>query len=155
MIFYLILGLFLVIAGYALLHWYVRADPKDVLYLIKWGGAIIILLLFAWLALSGKLAFAFGTLPVLFIWFQRFRTVFQIVKGVRRFFGKTQQSPKRSGQNMTREEALSILGLEEGASKAEIKAAYHRVIKEAHPDHGGSDDWAATVNRAKDVLLND
>lgn len=155
MIFYLILGLFLLIAAYALLHWFVRADTKDVLYLIKWGGGIILLLLIAWLALSGKLAFAFGAIPVLFIWFQRFRTIFQIVKGVNGFFGSSKPKPKKPSQNMTREEALEILGLEEGASKEEIKAAYHRVIKEAHPDHGGTDEWAALVNRAKDVLVND
>jgi hypothetical protein len=54
---------------------------------------------------------------------------------------------------MSKEDALRILGLEAGASEAEIKAAYHRLISSLHPDRGGSDYLAAQVNRARDVLL--
>lgn len=54
---------------------------------------------------------------------------------------------------MSKEDALRILGLETGASEAEIKAAYHRLISSLHPDRGGSDYLAAQVNRARDVLL--
>lgn len=56
---------------------------------------------------------------------------------------------------MTRGQALSVLGLEEGATKKEIKAAYQRIISGLHPDHGGSDYLAAQVNEAKAVLLDD
>lgn len=54
---------------------------------------------------------------------------------------------------MSRDDALRILGLESGASEADIKAAYHRLIAGLHPDRGGSDYLAAQVNRARDVLL--
>lgn len=54
---------------------------------------------------------------------------------------------------MSKEDALRILGLEAGASEAEVKAAYHRLISGLHPDRGGSDYLAAQVNRARDVLL--
>ncbi|MCU0893235.1 MAG: DnaJ domain-containing protein [Rhodospirillales bacterium] len=54
---------------------------------------------------------------------------------------------------MSKEDALRILGLEAGASQAEIKAAYHRLIASLHPDRGGSGYLAAQVNRARDVLL--
>ncbi len=60
----------------------------------------------------------------------------------------------RSGA-MTRAEALAVLGLSEGASRQDIKAAYQRIISGLHPDHGGSDYLAAQVNEAKDVLLGD
>ena len=56
---------------------------------------------------------------------------------------------------MTREQALAVLGLEEGASRDQIKAAYQRIISGLHPDHGGSDYLAAQVNEAKAVLLGD
>ncbi|MEQ9575693.1 MAG: hypothetical protein RLN77_08945, partial [Rhodospirillales bacterium] len=52
--------------------------------------------------------------------------------------------PSRSGA-MTRAEALAVLGLSEGASRQDIKAAYQRIISGLHPDHGGSDYLAAQV----------
>ncbi|MBL6928962.1 MAG: DnaJ domain-containing protein [Rhodospirillales bacterium] len=54
---------------------------------------------------------------------------------------------------MTRDEAFQVLGLESGATDEEIKAAYHRLIGNLHPDHGGSTYLAAKINQAKDVLL--
>ena len=54
---------------------------------------------------------------------------------------------------MTREEAYEVLGLQPGASEAEIRAAHHRLMRSAHPDSGGSDWLATRVNQARDVLL--
>lgn len=54
---------------------------------------------------------------------------------------------------MGREEALAVLGLAEGASEADIRAAHRRLMRAAHPDGGGSDWLASRVNEARDVLL--
>jgi hypothetical protein len=65
-----------------------------------------------------------------------------------------QEPPPRNPRvDMTRQEALSVLGLAEGASPDEIRAAHRRLIQRVHPDVGGSADLAARINRAKDVLL--
>ena len=51
------------------------------------------------------------------------------------------------------DKARDVLGLSEGATEAEIRAAWLRLMRTAHPDGGGSDWLAARVNQAKDVLL--
>ena len=62
-------------------------------------------------------------------------------------------APRGPRSDMTREEALAVLGLAEGATEEEIKAAHRRLIRRTHPDAGGTADLAARINRAKDVLI--
>jgi DnaJ-like protein len=64
-----------------------------------------------------------------------------------------QPPPRGPRTDMTREEALAVLGLAEGATEEEIRAAHRRLIRRTHPDAGGTADLAARINRAKDVLL--
>jgi hypothetical protein len=58
-----------------------------------------------------------------------------------------------SSARMSAAEARSMLGVEEGASRAEIEAAYKRLIIRVHPDHGGASGLAIQLNAARDVLL--
>lgn len=57
------------------------------------------------------------------------------------------------GGPMTEAEALSMLGLDQDATVDDIKAAHRRLMKQVHPDTGGSAYLAARVNEAKEVLL--
>jgi hypothetical protein len=60
-----------------------------------------------------------------------------------------------TGQSgMSLAEARRILGVEEGATKAEIQAAYTRLMRLAHPDKGGTAGLAAQLNAAREKLLS-
>ena len=61
--------------------------------------------------------------------------------------------PAQRPGGMSPEEAYDILGLEPDASKSEIISAHRRLMKQVHPDRGGSDALAAKINEAKDRLL--
>ena len=50
-------------------------------------------------------------------------------------------------------EARTILGVGEAATVAEVRAAYTRLMRLAHPDHGGTDKLAAQLNAARDRLI--
>jgi hypothetical protein len=61
--------------------------------------------------------------------------------------------PPPGGPDVTVEEAYAILGLAPGADTEAIREAHHRLMKQLHPDHGGTDYLAGKINRARDVLL--
>jgi hypothetical protein len=66
--------------------------------------------------------------------------------------GSAASSP--SSGDVTVTEAYAILGLAAGATADQIREAHHRLMKQLHPDHGGTDYLATKINRARDVLLN-
>ena len=66
--------------------------------------------------------------------------------------GSSRHAPP-SSSDISIDEAYAILGLSPGADEAAIRAAHHRLMKQLHPDHGGSDYLATKINRARDVLL--
>ena len=61
-------------------------------------------------------------------------------------------NPATRHVDMTRDQALSILGLSRGAEPRQIKDAHRRLMRTMHPDRGGTSEQAAQINRAKDVL---
>jgi hypothetical protein len=66
---------------------------------------------------------------------------------------EARSTPPSNSPDVTVEEAYAILGLTAGADAEAIKAAHHRLMKQLHPDHGGTDYLATKINRARDVLL--
>ena len=77
-----------------------------------------------------------------------------------KFFGAS--SPEENASNkphykaeMTRAEAIEILGLNANPTAEEIKLAHKKLMLKLHPDQGGNDYLAQRINQAKDLLLND
>jgi hypothetical protein len=62
-------------------------------------------------------------------------------------------SPGATQGGMSLREAREILGVDENAGRPEINAAYRRLMRRAHPDHGGSTGLASQLNAARDRLL--
>jgi hypothetical protein len=90
------------------------------------------------------------SLPLFEAWLDRAQPEWRSTWGA----GSSSANSATGGGTMTRSEALAILGLNEGATSAEVKAAHKRLMKDFHPDRGGSDYLAAKINAAKDMLLN-
>jgi hypothetical protein len=61
--------------------------------------------------------------------------------------------PSALGGQIGEAEARSILGVGAQASDDEIRAAYSRLMRMAHPDKGGTSGLAAQLNAARDRLL--
>ncbi|OJV33733.1 MULTISPECIES: J domain-containing protein [unclassified Sphingomonas] len=60
--------------------------------------------------------------------------------------------PKRP-EPAERKAARALLGVGPRADAEAIRAAHRRLMAEAHPDHGGSDNRARELNAARDLLL--
>ena len=54
---------------------------------------------------------------------------------------------------MDKAQARIVLGLGADATQADVVAAHRRLMQKLHPDRGGTDYLAATLNHAKEVLL--
>lgn len=68
------------------------------------------------------------------------------VASVREMFSGFAQIPAQAGQRAW----WAVLGLTQSATLMEIEAAYRKLARELHPDHGGSDTLMAELNQARD-----
>lgn len=126
---------------------FARARVATIKTFLAWIAALAGLSLLALMLLSGRGASALAALPFLIPLAANWWRARHPAQGPPR--GRT----VRSGPRMARAEALQVLGLQEGATEAEIRAAWLRLMQGAHPDRGGSDWLAARINQARDVLL--
>lgn len=173
----LLLGLLglLYVAGRGLLR---RLPPERrgrALRMFGWAGAAALLML----VLAGRVHWSLVALPPLAVvlrWGLQLLVALPLLSRALRSL-RGEGAPPRSGPSettsqhgqrgasgeragpaggrasMTGQQALEVLGLEQGASHEQIVAAHRRLMQKMHPDTGGSTYLAAQINQARDVLL--
>lgn len=136
------------------LRWLAKAQPRRVLHAFQAAGLAALVALGLWLMLTGRLAGIVAVVAGLAPWavrVLRLHALWQAFRGVRR---AAPPPPRPPAAGLSREEARQILGVGPRATAAEIKAAHRRLMRTAHPDHGGSSWIAARLNAARDLLLS-
>jgi hypothetical protein len=58
-----------------------------------------------------------------------------------------------AGDSLDEDDAYAVLGLTPGASPAAVKEAHRRLMKQYHPDYGGTVEMAARINAARERIL--
>jgi hypothetical protein len=148
MILWLLLGgvvLFVLLGG---MRAFEKASVTSIKALFAWIAALGGLSLALMLILTGRGGIALAALTLFGpLVYQRW----QAERG-RRVGGAGPRVRPRAG-GMSRAEAFEVLGLPPNASEADIREAYRRLMRGAHPDAGGSDWLAARINQARDILL--
>ena len=144
---YLLLLFGLLIGAYALYRFFINANTRQIKALFLTAAIAALVIALFYMALTGKLVAALGSGAAIIPF---------VISGLRD--GKNKEKKQSSAREAkseinTREDALDILGLKEGASDEEIKAAYQKLMKKVHPDHEGSEWMAAKLNQARGYLL--
>jgi DnaJ domain len=152
----LLAGLALFLLLMLFLRGYTGTNPRNMTRGFRLSGGVLLALATVALATAGRINFA--VLTGIAAW--------TLLFGARPPWQRTSYGPSGAGPGqargssglpqagaMSRAEALTVLGLREGASEAEIRAAHRRLIQQTHPDKGGTDYLAAKINEAKEVLL--
>ena len=135
------------LVGAGLAFWLFLSRPADqVAKLFQNGG----FLLFGLLAL----ALFMLRLPILAL-FAGVIAVSMWRKTMLRFQRQRHEPQSKPVFHLDRLQALTLLGLSQGATKAEIHKAYKEKMKQHHPDNGGDGQMAQRLNAARDLLLDD
>ena len=136
--------------GYQLLK---KPSPDNKKKLWQAGGVLLVVLSLLLVAM-GKLHWIGAAIATLFAGLKP--SLPWLAQYVPRLLGKKQADRQSTDSDMpsTREHALEVLGLEEGASEEDIIQAHRRLIQKCHPDKGGSEYLAVQLNKAKDILIS-
>lgn len=141
---YLLLIAGIILATIGLFRFLRKAPQREIHLLFLSAAAIGVAIAALFLTLTGKLPAAIAVLVALWpilSYYMKNRT------------DASPPPPQNGTMPNSRIEALEILGLKDGASEDDIRAAHLRLMKKLHPDSQGSDWLARKINAARDILL--
>ncbi|MFC3050714.1 DnaJ domain-containing protein [Kordiimonas pumila] len=148
---WLVAGIILAGLLFLLLGWWSNAEVKSAKRGLLFAVIIVCLLLAMLLVMRGH------TVTALIPGIYALGRVIGISKVLNNMRGNRSNKDGNGakGTDMSRREALDILGLDEGVTNAEVNSAYRRLMSKYHPDKGGSDWMAAKLSEARKVLLKE
>jgi len=154
----LILLLAVLLGALYLVRWFLTTPAETVATTIRKSLWLLLGLGLIFLAVTGKLniifAFIGSAIPLIARYLPHILRLLGVAKAIKsNGTGQQNHSPAYSTLAMNEQRALSILGLQKGASKNDIIEAHKRLMQKMHPDKGGSEELAAQINHAKDTLL--
>lgn len=129
--------------GWVALQWLPRADPASVKRWIFILAALALLIAIG-LLLTGRSAAVLPLVAATAAAFWR-RSLW------RRESRRAAATGPTAGMSI--EQARAVLGLGPDADHGAVVAAHRKLIRQLHPDKGGSEFLSSQINRARDVLL--
>jgi len=155
--------LLVIIVAFFGIRAFLKTSPAVLAYYIKRFLLIVAGLIALYLTVTGRLnwlfalagltvAFVLRLIPALLHYAPYLHRLWSEFTAAKQNTSQRQNKADVKGE-MSAEEAYEVLGLEAGASEAEIVAAHRKLMQKIHPDHGGSNYLAAKINLAKKVLL--
>ena len=142
----------IVVGGLWLIRKAGRSKPAEMRLLLQKIGGYSALGFAALLMVKGQIGFASGLLVV---GLGLIGKTSLLPRGFAPWAsGPAETAPPPQRSDLKSDEALAILGLKRGATSEDVRQAHKRLMKDFHPDKGGTDYLAAKINAAKDVLLN-
>lgn len=146
----ILIGLVVLAGGIWLLRKYARMTPRQSRTFTSKLVAVLVMAFSGLLLVRGQ--FTYGSGLLLFgmglygtSQLPDFKSFWQARQG------RAANSPP--ARDIRRENALAVLGLKTGASDDDVRKAHRQLMKDHHPDAGGSEEMASKINAAKDVLL--
>ncbi len=149
-------GVLALVALLSLTSFAARMDGAKLAKTLRLTAGVGLAAAAVFLGIGGRLAAALplGVLGFYFLTGKQLFSQGRIFPGERRT-GRAESEARSPHARMSRTQAYRILNLPAGASEEDIATAYRELMKRVHPDHGGSEHFAAELNEARDVLLGD
>lgn len=156
----LLLLIAIVLGALYLVRWFLTTPAETVAANIRKSLWLLLGLGLIFLAVTGKLniifAFIGSAIPLIARHLPNILRLLGIAKSIKSAQANPQnKTAPPAVQTMSKQQALSILGLQVDASKKEIIEAHKRLIQKVHPDKGGSEELAIQINHAKKLLLKE